>query len=84
MSAQDPLSDRITCALADAIAAGDIDGGGMPDKFVLVATTIDSDGCERVAFAVNHGARTMETLGLLDGAQIVYRAEFAEWVRGVG
>ncbi len=78
----DALSDRISHALADAIAAGEISGGGMPDKFVLVGTTIDSDGESRMVFSVNNGAKTMETLGLLDGGQAVWRAEVVAWVRG--
>lgn len=77
----DALSERISHALADAIAAGEITGGGMPDKFVLVATTIDEDGGNRLVFSVNNGAKTHETLGLLDGGQQVWRAEFVEWVR---
>lgn len=53
----------------------------MPDKFVLVGTTIDSEGESRMVFSVNNGAKTMETLGLLDGGQQVWRAEFVDWVR---
>ncbi len=72
----DALSNRIFNALADAIQAGEIAGGGMPDKFVLVASTIDSDGDHRVFLSANPGAETTETLGLLDGAQAVWRAGF--------
>lgn len=80
--AADALSDRISRALADGIQAGEISGGGMPDKFVLVGTTIDTEGESRMVFSVNNGAKTMETLGLLDGGQQVWRAEFVDWVRG--
>lgn len=76
----DALSDRISRAIADAIAAGEISGGGMPDKYVLVGTTIDAEGGCRMVFSVNNGARTTETLGLLDGGQALWRAEFVNWV----
>ncbi|WP_326646665.1 hypothetical protein OG884_18695 [Streptosporangium sp. NBC_01755] len=78
----DALSERISHALAEAIKAGEIPGGGMPDKFVLVGTSIDEDGGHRMIFSANNGARSMETLGLLDGGQAVWRSEFVDWVRG--
>lgn len=80
--AADALSDRISHALADAIAAGEISGGGMADQFVLVGTTIDAEGEARTVFSVNNGARLYSTLGLLDLGQTVWRSEAIEWARG--
>jgi RND superfamily putative drug exporter len=66
-------AERITAALADALAAGEIGNGGMPDRWVLIATTIDINGEIRPVPLASPGAHLHEILGLLDLGRVAWR-----------
>jgi len=77
----DEASSRITAALAEAIKAGELgkDTAGMPAQWVFIGTYYDSQGETCTAFLTNNGARTHETLGLLDLGQVAWREHAARW-----
>jgi hypothetical protein len=77
----DEASARVTDALAEAIKSGELgdDTAGMPAQWVFVGTYYDSQGETCTAFLTNKGARTHETLGLLELGSVAWREQAARW-----
>jgi hypothetical protein len=78
------FAERINNAIAEAIGAGEAgeDTAGMPAKFVIIATYVDSSGEEATLMQANTGAKLYDTLGLLALGQAVWSDEAGRWARG--
>ena len=71
MADMEAFAERIEKAIGDAVAAGEIDGGGFGTGFTIAGHTIDADGDPRMFTASN--CRLVETLGLLEMARVIQR-----------
>lgn len=76
------FQERITAAIAEGIAAGELgeDRQGMPAAWVMVTTHYDSNGEYRTTTNSNDGAMLHESLGLLNIGRAVYERDARNWL----
>jgi hypothetical protein len=71
------VMSRVEAAIGDAIAAGEIDGGGMPSHIYIVGQTIAADGDRRCFTGSN--CPLVESLGLLSIATTIQKRTAERW-----